>query len=110
MTLADEFMSFSYQKTCAMHIEQKDLDALGNYFLHVVVAKPAGARCGMIAFTAFELCFFLWCGAYTLGLYLRGCLRLGSPLKQMPTREVLFVRCLRGMPTQGTVTNFSHIR
>ena len=57
-----------------------------------------------------ELCFFLWCGAYTLGLYLRGCLRLGSPLKQMPTREVLFVRCLRGMPTQGAVTNFSHIR
>ena len=57
-----------------------------------------------------ELCFFLWCGAYTLGLYLRGRLRLGSPLKQTPTREVLFVRCLRGMPTQGTVTNFSHIR
>ena len=57
-----------------------------------------------------ELCFFLWCGVYTLGLYLRGCLRLGSPLKQMPTREVLFVRCLRGMPTQGAVTNFSHIR
>ena len=41
---------------------------------------------------------FLGCGAYALGLYLRGCLCLGSPLKQMPTREVLSVRCLRGMP------------
>ena len=63
----------------------------------------------MIRKTSIELCFLL-CGAFTLGLYLRGCLRLGSPLKQMPTREILFIRCLCGIPMQDIITNFSHIR